>query len=258
MLRLWFIAPVVMSVFCGHKTDGATTTGTAQTLDCTTEMNELRKAAGLSEFEKASKETEVLPEYPGPTKTISAENLWKQTCQKLMGEDVQITEAASLVGTVAHYAGAKDCKEAVQYWKDGFSLFKNELPPKYTALGEPEIYTDRAVSFVALYNPKASPVASCVLVTCTKGAAVDDAEERSRRHDSPPLRRLQDGAQTKTAVICLTNPDALTSGTAPFEEDEWQKIVDAIVGLEESSRASPISPSLAVGFIVTIFAHGLL
>lgn len=131
-------------------------------------------------------------------------------------ENVEITEAGSLVGTVAHYAGAKDCKEAVQYWKDGFSLFKNELPPKYTALGDPDVYTDRAVSFVALYNPKASPVASCAFVTCTKGTAVA-AQEMSRRHDSSPLRRLQDGAQTKTAVICLTNPDALAPGTAPFE-----------------------------------------
>lgn len=41
-------------------------------------------------------------------------------------------------------------------------------------------------------------------------------------------------------------------------DDVWQKIVHAIVGLEESNRASPIRPSLAVGFIVTILAHGLL
>lgn len=123
------------------------------------------------------------------------------------------TESKKLDGTFAYYAGAKDCTAAVQYWKDGFSLFKNELPPTYTTLGEPDVYTDRAVSFVALYNPKASPVASCAFVTCTTAGTFAAA---ARRPSSPSLRRLQD-AQTKTAVICLTNPEALTDGEKPFK-----------------------------------------
>lgn len=64
------------------------------------------------------------------------------------------TEAEKLKGTFAYYAGEDDCKAAVQYWKDGFSLFNNENPPTYQAPNNPKVYDNKTVSFVALYNPK--------------------------------------------------------------------------------------------------------
>lgn len=121
------------------------------------------------------------------------------------------TEFKKLDGLFANYAGAKDCTAVMQYWKDGFSLLKNELPTTYTVLGDFDIYTDKGVSFVALYNPKASPVASCAFVTYTTAGTFAAAE---RSPSSPSLRRLQD-AQTKTSVICLS--EALTDREKPFK-----------------------------------------
>lgn len=132
---------------------------------------------------------------------------------KVAGE---ITEIQKLKGMPAYYPGEKDCKAAVQSWKDGFSLFNNQLPPTYVELGNPEVYNDRGISFVALYNPKASPVASCSFVTCT-GGAVFAAPVLSKSHERRAVRRLEELEADATAVICLTNPKALTTGAAPFK-----------------------------------------
>lgn len=129
------------------------------------------------------------------------------------------------MGTPAYYAGDNDCKAAVQYWKDGSSLCKNEIPPTYQALNDPDVYTDKAVSFVALYNPQANPVASCASVTCTK-ATVFAAQDMSRSPNGQSPRRLQDGNQTATAVICLTNPKALVAGQSPFKWEQTLKATD--------------------------------
>ncbi|CDJ41976.1 SAG family member, partial [Eimeria tenella] len=247
---------VLVPVICGHKKASAGTTGTAETIDCFREMNEERKATGLPEFRQASEETQVLLEHPDSGRKITAATLWSEICKKLAGEAGDTTQAKQLEGTFAYYSGKKDCKAAVQHWKDGFSLFKNELPPTYTALNDPQIYTDQAVSFVALYNPKASPVASCSFVTCT-GGAVFAAPDLSKSHERRAVRRLEELEADATAVICLTNPKALTTGAAPFKEDEWQKIVHAIVGTEGSNGVSPVRPPLAVGFIMMLFANGL-
>ncbi|CDJ70313.1 SAG family member [Eimeria necatrix] len=221
MVRAVFFPLVLVPVLCGHKTASASTTGTAETIDCFKEMNEERKAAGLPEFTQASEETQVLPEHPGSGRAITASTLWTEICKKIAGDDGATTQANQLEGTFAYYSGKKDCKAAVQYWKDGFSLFKNELPPTFTALNDPPIYTDQAVSFVALYNPKASPVASCAFVTCTEGGAFA-AADLSKSHEGRTLRRLQELETTATAVICLTNPKALTAGAAPFHCLDFQ------------------------------------
>ncbi|CDJ63163.1 SAG family member [Eimeria necatrix] len=202
-------------------------------------MNEARTAAGLAEFKPASEETQVLPQHSGTVMKISAETLWNEICKKIMVRDalhlfcfsflhakqeVDITQADDLVGTFAYYAGKNDCKAAVQYWKDGLSLFNDQLPPTYKALNDPAVYTDKAVSFVALYNPKANPVASCAFVTCTKGSVVA-APDQSENHEG--------------------------------REEEWRKIVQAIVGTEKGNGISPVGPSLVVGFIMMLFAYEL-
>ncbi|CDJ41977.1 SAG family member, partial [Eimeria tenella] len=250
------IALSVVSVFYGHQTASATTTGKAETLDCLADMNEVRTVAGLAKFGEPSSDKQKLPPNPTLKETVNATNLWNEICTIITTKEGDSAEAKKLEGTFAYYPGKKDCKAAVQYWKDGFSLFSNKLPPTYAAPNEPDVYTDRAVSFVALYNPKTSPVASCVFVTCTTASGFA-SPGLSKGEEGPTLRRLEGGTQTTTAVICLTNPEALTTEEAPFKEDEWQKIVHAIVGTEESNRVSPVRPSLAIGFIMMLFAYGL-
>ncbi|CDJ41971.1 SAG family member [Eimeria tenella] len=259
MFRLVSVPIIFVSLFCGHETVSATVTGTAVRLDCFAEMNEVRAAAGLAAFGNATADGQVLPEPSLPTKAITAEDLWNEICQKMTGGQTEGTQAKKLQGTFAYYPDGKDCKAAVQYWKEGFSLFKNELPPTYTASNTPEVYTDRAVSFVALYNPQSSPLASCSLVTCTKAAALA-SPRMLKSHDVRSTRRLQgeeDPTTVTSAVICLTNPKALTDGQAPFKEEVWQKIVQAIVSTQKGNGVSPVRPSLAVGFIMMLFAYAL-
>lgn len=40
-------------------------------------------------------------------------------------------------------------------------------------------------------------------------------------------------------------------------EEVWRKIVQALVGTEESNGISPVRASLAVGFIMMLFPYGL-
>ncbi|CDJ62904.1 LOW QUALITY PROTEIN: SAG family member [Eimeria necatrix] len=247
-------------------------------------MNEVREAAGLAAFGNATANGQVLPEPSVRTNTIVAATLWNEICVEITGmfrlfpvpiilvsvfyghEAVSAavtgtagsdgTEAQELEGTFAYHPNGKDCKAAVQYWKDGFSLFNNELPPTYTEPENPAVYTEKAISFVALYNPQPKPVASCALVTCTQGGAFA-APRMLKSHEGLSTRRLQGEEDSTTAVICLTNPVALSNGQKPFEEEVWQKIVQAIVGTEESNGVSPVRPSLAVGFIMMLFAYAL-
>ncbi|CDJ70315.1 SAG family member [Eimeria necatrix] len=255
MHRLIFIPLVLVPVFYGHKTASAGTTGTAETLNCLNEMNVERAAAGLTALKEATETAQVLPKHPAAVKDITAATLWNEICQIIVGEQNDSAQAKQLTGTFAYYRGEKDCKAAVQYWKDGFSLFNNQLPPTFKALNDPKVYTDQAVSFVALYNPQASPVSSCAFVTCTT-AAEFTAPGLPKSHEGRSIRRLQEEGDTTTAVICLTNPEALTAEEPPFKEEAWQKIVQAIVGTEESNGASPVRPSLAVGLIMMLFAYG--
>ncbi|CDJ41981.1 SAG family member [Eimeria tenella] len=243
MIYLAFIALAAVTVFCGHKAEGASITGTAKTLNCLAAMNEARTAAGLAEFKPAAEQGQMLPENPAAKSDIRAADLWEEICQEIAGSDSDGVEAQKLKGTFLYYPGEDDCAAAVQYWKDGFSLFNNKLPPMYKVLGKPEVYTNKAVSFVALYNPKADPVASCAFVTCTKGD-VFTAAALSKSHGGPALRRLS-GEKPTTALICLTNPEAFTADAAPFKEEEWQKIVHAIVGPEASTGAARVRPACA-------------
>lgn len=126
-------------------------------------------------------------------------------------------EATKLVGTLAYYFGEKNCEAAVEYWNEAFSLFKNEIPPAFTASSSKNVYNDKAVSFVALYNPKESPVASCAFATCTTpGASAADPPTQPGDADSGPSRRLQEESKITTAVMCLINPEALNPNVAPF------------------------------------------
>ncbi|CDJ41978.1 SAG family member [Eimeria tenella] len=256
MLHFVRVALAVVSVFYGHEAASASTTGEAETLDCLADMNEARTAAGLAKFGEPSSDKQKLPSSPTLKETVNATNLWNEICKIIAEEEEDSAEAEKLEGTFAYYAGKKDCKAAVQYWKDGFSLFNNKLPPAYTTSNQSEVYTDRAVSFVSLYNPQASPVASCVFVTCTTASGFA-ASALPKTDERRTLRRLQGEEEPATAIICLTNPQALITDTAPFKEDEWQKIVHAVVGTEERTGASPVRPSLPLGFVMMLFAYTL-
>ncbi|CDJ41984.1 SAG family member [Eimeria tenella] len=214
-------------------------------------MNTLRTAARLAKFQDASAVTQVLPNYAKAQRVVevSAETLWKnEICPKIRaGGSPRSGEAATLTGTYAYFPvtnGEKNCNTAVEYWNGGFSLFNKEIPPTYEGANKPSVYNDTAVSFVALYNPQPEPVVSCVFLQCPPSAA-------------PPGtgRRLSSASTTVDAIICLTNPAALKASAAPFKEDEWNKIVQAISG--NKGGASPVGPSVALVSAVAIPAFPL-
>ncbi|CDJ41991.1 SAG family member [Eimeria tenella] len=99
-----------------------------------------------------------------------------------------------------------------------------------------------------------NPVVSCAFVTCTTAESFA-APSMSKSHRGRASRRLQE--KPTTAIICLTNPVALTANEAPFKEDEWQKIVHAIVGNEVGNGILRVRPSSALVFLMTVLVYSL-
>ncbi|CDJ69633.1 LOW QUALITY PROTEIN: SAG family member [Eimeria necatrix] len=216
MARLSFVSLLSLSLLFGQQ--AARAQDTYPTANAGLEaMNELRKAAGLPEFGNAVGDAVVLPAYSHEARTAPvAETLWKtEICPKVLGgaRAKSVTEAVKLTGNFAYYPvtdGKKECSDALEYWKGGLSQFNDKIPPTFQALNNPAVYNDRAVSFVALYNPKPSPVVSCVLLQCPNAGGVGG-------------RRLAAG--TTDAVICLTNPAPLAAGSPPFETSNGRKLL---------------------------------
>ncbi|CDJ63156.1 SAG family member [Eimeria necatrix] len=225
MTRLGFISLFTVSLLLRQNAvraqqDASGTSPKATTLECLEAMNGLRTAAGLAEFKAASDPAQVLPKYEKTGQRsvqINAETLWGEICPKITATDsTRVTQASNLTGTFAYYPVAddkNDCNAAVEYWKGGFSLFDNEIPPKYEGTNQPTVYSDRAVSFVALYNPKPEPVVSCVLLQCPTASTPAPGTPGVPGSS----RRLSDSSTTVDSIICLTNPPALTKSAAPFK-----------------------------------------
>lgn len=125
-------------------------------------------------------------------------------------------------GTYAFFPTSEstgNCAAAVEYWKGGYSLFSDKLPEKYSDAKPGTYGNEKAVSFVALFNPKPNPTVSCVFVKCPAGTT--SSSTKATEKDSGGGvggRRLQDadGSSTVNAVICLTAPEALVNDEAPF------------------------------------------
>lgn len=84
----------------------------------------------------------------------------------------------------------------------------------------------------------------------TNVTAFDPKRNRNLAYTSPPyaaldFMKLRD--QYTNTSYCLWI----------FREEEWQKIVRAIVGTEEVNRVSTVRPSLTLGFIMLLSAYGL-
>nr|ACA81533.1 NA4 antigen [Eimeria necatrix] len=247
MARLSFVSLLSLSLLFGQQAARAQETyPTAETMECREAMNELRKAAGLPEFGNAVGDAVVLPAYSHEARAAPvAETLWKtEICPKVLGgaRAKSVTEAVKLTGNFAYYPvtdGKRECSDALEYWKGGLSQFNDKIPPTFQALNNPAVYNDRAVSFVALYNPKPSPVVSCVLLQCPNAGGGG--------------RRLAAG--TTDAVICLTNPAPLAAGSPPFDDEQWKKIVDSLS--EKKGGVSPVGPSVALISAAVISAFAL-
>ncbi|CDJ60815.1 SAG family member [Eimeria maxima] len=184
-------------------------------LSCLEQMNKVREAAGLPKFVE---NTQLLPSEAPKT----PDDFWEKLCAKVRGDPATEAVGSAPQGTYAFYPTSEDagnCTAAVEFWEGGFSLFNDKLPEKYIA-SSPNTYSNqRAVSFVALFNPKPDASVHCTFAKCPKTAPEPDLGGR---------RRL--AAETLNSVICITSPEALVNEQAPFSEDVWNKITAALTG----------------------------
>lgn len=97
-----------------------------------------------------------------------------------------------------------DCSAAVEFWTQAYTNFEG-LPEAY-AKDKVPYNSAQNVSFIALFNPKENPEVDCAYFTCPAapssnvGAGVRATSDREVR-----------------GLLCVTTPNALTQGEAPFE-----------------------------------------
>ncbi|CDJ36906.1 SAG family member [Eimeria mitis] len=223
-------------------------------LQCLTQMNEARAAAGLPDLKESE---DLLPITGEPGRQGQGESdFWSKLCAKVVATPAVLASSEGTLpkGTYAYFATVEsegDCAAAVEYWKGGFSLFEEKLPEKYSQ-SEPKVYANaKAVSFVALFNPKPDPTVSCAFVKCpaTTTTTTKTPEEEEPTEPSGGSsggngdhgsnggnggggggRRLAQPEATSTfnAIVCITSPEALLDDQAPFSQEVWDKIAAAL------------------------------
>ncbi|CDI81791.1 SAG family member [Eimeria praecox] len=200
------------------------------------------------------------PKVGGPEE--SQTDFWSKVCAKITGTgDAKDADPTVPKGTYAYFPtseSAGNCAAAVEFWKEGFSLFDSQLPEKYSA-SSPGVYGNaKAVSFVALFNPKPNPTISCAFVKCPTTTTTTTTTTTKQPEVAKPGvggRRLASEGDTTTvnAVVCLTNPDALVDEEAPFSQSVWDKIAAAV-----SNGVSPAGPTSLVALAAVALSASVL
>ncbi|CDJ49254.1 SAG family member [Eimeria brunetti] len=195
----------------------------------------LLQVTAAAELPTASIKDKLLPEGSEHDQTRQLEDFWPKACEKILGPSSDPKVSGDLpVGTYAYFRTSEstgNCAAAVEYWKGGLSLFENKLPEKYSTTNSGIYGNEKAVSFVALFNPKPSPKVSCAFVKCSPATTTTSTKATAAPGAGVGGRRLADGADESTttnAVVCLTSPEALVNDTAPFSQEQWDKITQAM------------------------------
>ncbi|CDJ36559.1 SAG family member [Eimeria mitis] len=226
---------------------------------CLSEINAARKKAGFNDFviPQAGTKDKRLPDKEKPDADKYNEWVWKPVCAALIKEEAGEGRADEVSntfgsGTYAYHAvddaGAPNCTAVVDHWKKAYSNFSG-MPPSRKD-GDTVYSNQDNVSLVAMYNPSDDATADCRIVTCTK---------TTKTSTTTPERQADQEVETETkegsALICMTTPDVLPAknGTAPFTEEQWGRIVNAI-----ENSASALLPGLlslaavALGLVATM------
>ncbi|CDJ62348.1 SAG family member [Eimeria necatrix] len=219
-----------------------------KTVECFSEINAAREAAGLPNFTEAS-DGDKLNDPAGSD--LDDSNDWKKVCTYLIPTQApEAMEAPSAPkpfedGTYAFKSlddAEPNCKETVDYWKAAFKNFTG-LPPSKTE-GETLYNNQDNVSFVALYNPSSSATADCRVVTCTQTTTSTAGDGDGGGFST----YAEDGTTKKGyALICKTMPAVFGSnGSALFTQEQWDRIISSLTG-----SASITAPSFVALAIVT-------
>ncbi|CDJ33654.1 SAG family member [Eimeria mitis] len=281
MVGLKFLSLATATIFL-LDTNGANAAGsaadtyTAKRVDCSASMNEARKLVGFAEFTEGQTAEEKLPIDPvsktaGATGTTYIESVC--SALKAVRRDTEFLNSqlpCALDGTYAYAVQEgtdADCEAAVDHWKAALSNFKS-LPPQYTE--DTELYKDpQNVSFISLFNPKENPKVDCAYFTCPAkenkpkqqstdvvGGTGDNGEKDPNADegdgDDEEEPETGEGSETTTdkevkALLCITTPNALTQGAAPYTQAQWDQIT---AGLNKNAaHALPISLGFAVAAV---------
>ncbi|CDJ67324.1 SAG family member [Eimeria necatrix] len=222
------------------------TASLGESVECLSEVNAAREAAGLPNFTAASDNNKL----NDPTGiSLDETNEWTKVCTHLIPTEAPEAMAAPSAlkpfedGTYAFKsltAAQPNCKETVDYWKAAYKNFTG-LPPSKTD-GETLYNNQDNVSFVALYNPSSNATADCRVVTCTQTTT-----STTGGTEGGMLSTYADDGTTKNgyALICKTMPAVFgSSGSALFTQEQWDRIISSLTG--SASTAVPSFVALAI------------
>ncbi|CDJ62586.1 SAG family member [Eimeria necatrix] len=220
------------------------TASLGESVECLSEVNAAREAAGLPSFAEASDNNKL--NDPKTETELQEGSDWRKVCEHLIPTDA--TEAMTgrtstkpfekgLYAFKSLDDAEPNCKETVDYWKAAFKNFTGLPPPKTE---DEALYKDQDnVSFVALYNPSSSATADCRVVTCTQTTTTTPVDGVGSTYVG--------GGTTKKgyALICKTMPSAFgDDGSALFTQEQWDRIISSLTG--SASTAVPSFVALAI------------
>ncbi|CDJ32937.1 SAG family member [Eimeria mitis] len=271
MFGLKFLTLATATIFLLDTNTANAAENTAKRVDCSASMNEARKLVGFAEFTVGETTEEKLP-IDSVSKTAGATpaTYVESVCTALKASEASPAKSGALDGTYAYVVqegASADCEAAVDHWKAALSNFKG-LPPQYTE--DTELYkAPQNVSFISLFNPKENPKVDCAYFTCPAkentpkpqntdvGAGTGDGAEKDPPQDDGDEDDEGDpdaGGESETttdkevkALLCITTPNALTQGAAPYTQAQWDQIT---AGLNKSAaHALPISLGFAAAAV---------
>ncbi|CDJ36594.1 SAG family member [Eimeria mitis] len=271
MFGLKFLTLATATIFLLDTNTANAAENTAKRVDCSASMNEARKLVGFAEFTVGETTEEKLPIDPvSKTAGATPATYVESVCTALKASEASPAKSGALDGTYAYAVQEgtdADCEAAVDHWKAGLSNFKS-LPPEYTE--ETELYKNpQNISFISLFNPNENPKVDCVYFTCPakenkpKQQSTDVVGDTGSNGEKDPSAGEGDGddeedpaaggeSETTTdkevkALLCITTPNALTQGAAPYTQAQWDQIT---AGLNKNAaHALPISLGFAVAAV---------
>ncbi|CDJ27784.1 SAG family member [Eimeria mitis] len=187
----------------------ANVTGLTELADaqhCTVEINKFRKEVDPNAKEYIANEEGEPDTDIASFLSTTCENLKSGDFTNIIGDDEDKAFVISATRSPEALRTAMTCEEAVQQWKEGYSVFSGEYPGVFKESGEP--YTDpNAVAFVSLLSEKPEIIYCGTPTGCDEGS-----------------------------IVCYIKPSSITEGSHPITRQMWHK-VEASKGLKPTLEA---------------------
>ncbi|KAL8445738.1 hypothetical protein Emed_005420 [Eimeria media] len=206
------------------------TTGKAETVNCLDAFNKARAAAGLDPFTSASNTIDLSKE----------------------ADALDRNKTVPEVACNAMFDGKEyDCDAAVQYFKDAGKKLTSPPPEfkdtDFTQASAGDFYQNtRNLGFIALYNPQPNATLQCGFFDCTRTFYDSQATDKSSASNE------QKGTVHTYGLACssVSDPKALTNGNAPFTQEQFDKIKEAVNSAYTAVPAAAALLAAAAGLVL--------